>query len=237
MKDWFIGLTDIILIILALIVVFLGFRKGFMKKALGIVGIIAIVIFAILYAGQFADWLTNIGMPPSKTIYNNVYSKASVTFPEGATGQEIFVQVFGGFIGNVVYFLIGKPQLTTNQFAEFAATNMTHFVMTIIAFFVIVIGVLLIIGILKLIANLLRESKLIKVIDGILGAILSLAIFAVLVSVVLMIFRLVIENQSSIDGGFLRWFCDDLHLDDNSFRITKALYNHNFVYNLVHMFF
>ena len=237
MKTWFIGLIDIILIVLALIVMFLGFRKGFMKKALGIVGIIAIIIFAFLYAGQLADWMTKVGIPPAEAIYNRVYDKASISFPEGASGQDIFQQVFGNFLGTVVYFLIGKPQLSTESFAEFAATNMTHFVMTIIAFFVIVIGVLIVIGILKLIANLLRESKLIQVIDGVLGALLSLALFAAVVCVVLMVFRLVIENQTSIEGGFLRWFCDDLHLDDDSFRITKALYNHNVIYNLVHIFF
>lgn len=237
MRDWFIGVIDIILIVLALLSMFLGFRKGFMNKALGIIGIIAIVVFAFLYAGQFGDWLTSIGMPPSKSIYEGIYNKASMSFPEGADGQTIFKTVFGDFVGNVVYFLIGKPKFDTGTFAEFAATNMTHFIMTAIAFVIIVVGVLLIIALLKLIAKCLRENKVIQVVDGFLGLLLSLAITAAIVCVLFAILRLIIEHQDTIDGGMLKWFVDDMHLDDTSFRISKALYNHNVIYNIIHIFF
>ena len=244
MKDWFIGIIDIGLIILSLLVMFLGFKKGFMNKALGIVGVIFIIIFAIMFAGQFADWLTSIKMPPSEAIYNHFFGKVQERFGliSDADGSIGVIQTALGvpyFIAGIIYFMLGKPEFTASSLATDIATKVTHLAMTIIAFFIIVIGVLLVIGILKLIAKAARQNVLIRVVDGILGIVLYLALFAAFVCVVLMVFRFIYEKNPDIQttNAFMGWIYDDLHLGDDKFRITKAIYNNNVIYNFIHIFF
>lgn len=247
MKDWFIGVIDIVLILLALLVAVIGFKKGFMKKALGIIGIIAIIVFAVMFAGHFADWLTSVKMPPSEALYNHYYEKAMTNIAAGIEhkGDNESVNAIASllsipyWIAWVVHAMLGKPEIAGDAVAVLVATKITHFIMTVIAFFIIVFGVLIIIGILKMIANALRESAFVRVIDGFLGILLYLAIFAAFVCVILMIFRFVFEKNPTIQdtNSFMGWIYNDLHLGDDKFRITKALYNNNIIYNFVHLFF
>ena len=247
MKDWFIGVIDIVLILLAILTAVIGFKRGFMKKALGIIGIVAVIVFAVMFAGHLADWLTSVKMPPSEALYNHYYEKAMTNLASGIEhkGDNESVNAIASllsvpyWIAWVVHALLGKPEIAGDAVAVLVATKITHFIMTVIAFFIIVIGVLIVIGILKLIANALRESAFIRVVDGFLGILLYLAMLAAALCVVLMIFRFIFEKNPDIQNtsSFMGWIYDDLHLGDDKFRITKALYNNNVIYNLVHLFF
>ena len=67
--DWGItGLTDIIIILLGILMIVVGYKKGFMNKALSFVGGILLFAFAIFYSTQLAGVFKSSGF-----IYNGIY--------------------------------------------------------------------------------------------------------------------------------------------------------------------
>ena len=50
------GLIDIILIVLIGIALFLGYKKGFLNKAIGLIGLFVGLAIAFVFCSQLAGW-------------------------------------------------------------------------------------------------------------------------------------------------------------------------------------
>ena len=53
------GLIDIILILLILLVLFLGYKKGFLKKAIGLIGLFVGLAIAFVFCTQLPNSFTS----------------------------------------------------------------------------------------------------------------------------------------------------------------------------------
>ena len=118
--------------------------------------------------------------------------------------------------------------------SEFVST----IAMNIISFFLIVICTSLVVLILKIITNVMRKVKIIRIIDGILGAGLYFAFFLVIVYVCFTIIQISMEYS---------WFSEvknfliiDMKLpvdgEETPFRISRFIYENNVLYKLIEMF-
>lgn len=224
--DWGItGLIDIIIILLAIAVIIFGYKKGFMNKALSLVGGILLFAFAIFYSTQLAGVFKSSGF-----IYNGLYTSMydkiapnlndsfAVTLEKG----------FGipSFLATILAFFMGNPGkgLTAAESAEIVATKTT----VLISFFILFIAGVIVLIILKAISNSLREQQFIKVVDGIFGIFLYLTIYAAFILVVFFILDIVYNNSQG--SGFSNWLAVDLALNDPSkFRIGKYFLQNNFL--------
>ena len=224
--DWgFIGLIDVIIILLGILMIIIGYKKGFMNKALSIIGAIVLFAFAIFYSSQLAGVFKSSGF-----IYNGLYSSMlekirpnlndsfAVTLEKG----------FGipSFLATILAFFMGNPQkgLSAEASAEIVATK----TVVLISFLILFISGIIVLVILKAITKSLREQKVVKVIDGVFGIFLYLTIYAAVLLLVFFVLDIVYKNTT---GGFHDWLAVDLALNDTSkFRIGNYVQRNIFLF-------
>lgn len=234
-----VSILDIILIVGAIIAIILGFKKGFMKKFLSFFGILIILVFSIMFAGQVSLMLsTNNAFGIHDSIYNGFYSNLSENmskYPDNATVQTIIEEGLNiKFLSGMISNMIGIPSDTSvSEIIVFIANGLTNICMNVIAFGMIFVGSLVILLVLKLIASILRNNHFIKFVDGILGVALSLVIY---LAIVAGLFALLKVFMSQDWFTIKEWFSTDMHLNDDVFRISKALYQNNIFINIISMF-
>lgn len=238
------GIIDIVLVVLAIIFLIVGYKKGFIKKVISFAGILVIIIFSIIYCGQFAQFLIH-----HDVLYPDIYDKINsniLTNLEGksiasdATVVDVLVEGLNipKFIANMIGNGVtgeGGELLTVADMADAIANYLGTAAMTIIAFFVLAIGIFIITLILKLIASALRTNRLVKIVDGILGSVLYVTIFAGIVCVVFYLISLFMDQAWF--SGAKEWLEVDMQLNTDSFRLSKLVYNGNIVKRILDLFF
>lgn len=240
----FCGLIDIILVLVAIIFMIVGYKKGFIKKLISVAGILVIIIFSFIYCGQFAEFLISHDI-----FYPGIFDKINTniltnldakSIAADATAADFLNQGLGvpkfiaNFIGKGVTNEAGEALVVadmSNAIADYLATAL----MSIISFFILALGIFIITLILKLIADALRTNKLVRVIDGILGIILYLSIYAVSVCIIFCIMGYLMEAEwfSSAKA----WLEVDMQLTTEEFRLSKAVYNGNIIKKFLDLLF
>lgn len=227
--DWgFTGLLDVIIVVLALLSMLLGFKKGFMNKMLSFVGVIAILIFAFFFCTQVAAWFYG----------GKLYTHFDITFRQNIDNK--LGGVDGKSCAEVISAATNIPTWITQLFAnamgnpdpseaiDTVATTLTIWTLNVIAFVAIfLIGIILLI-ILKVITKNLRSITAVKIIDGILGIILYLGIYFAIVTGVFALINLAVSQNWEWLSSVNNWFRVDMQLDTDKFRISKILYENNF---------
>lgn len=223
------GLVDIILVLVGLIFLFVGFKKGFITKVLSLVGILAILVFGFLYCGQFADFLI------SKDIfYSSLKAKfaANINLPDGSTATEVIKQATG--LPDFIAGLLAKSISDPSEAVDVICGQIAGICMRVIAFGIIVVGAILILIILKVIAKAIRTSAFIRVVDGIFGMVLYAAIYLAIVTVLFAGLHLVWE--ANFFSSAREWLTVDFALEKEGFRISKSLFNQNFLVKIISLF-
>ena len=110
----------------------------------------------------------------------------------------------------------------------------TMLIMKCIAFGIIFLGTFVIIIILVIVAKVLRKSKGVRVIDGILGMVFSLVIYTATVSLLLFFLNLIYKYAGWTDLN--NWLDVDMQLTTDSFRLSKWLFNGNLFTFIVSLF-
>lgn len=237
--DWKIcGLFDVILVIAFIVTAILGYRKGFIKKALGMVGLLVALIVSFVFCNGFASWLEGNGFIYDK-LYNSILNNATeavLKAGNGSTSIEETLVNMGVWKFFAQLFAKNIEVESTIQIAENISAYFAHILMVIISFLILFVGVFILSIILKIVANILRENKIFKFFDGIMGIVLYCCLFFVLLDVVLMVLRFMAPLdffQSS------QQFLDvDMMLSDPSkFRLSKFFYEHNPIYSILDVFF
>jgi len=224
--DWGItGLTDIIIILLGILMIVVGYKKGFMNKALSFVGGILLFAFAIFYSTQLAGVFKSSGF-----IYNGIYESMLAKVEPKLNDSFAVTLEYGlgipSFLATILAFLMGNPAkgLTAAETADIIATK----TVVLISFLVLFIAGLIVLIILKAITKSLREQSVIRVIDGIFGIFFYLTIYAAIILAVFFVFDLIYKNAP--DSSFSSWLAVDLQLNDpNKFRIGKYFFENNFL--------
>lgn len=237
--DWKIcGLFDVIIIIAFIITAILGYRKGFIKKALGMVGLLVGLIVAFVFCNGFASWLEGNGF-----IYDNLYesilnnaTEAVLKAGNGSTSVEETLINMGVWKFFAHLFAKNIEVESTIQIAENISAYFAHILMVIISFFILFVGVFILSIVLKIVASILRENKIFKFFDGILGIVLYCCLFFILLDTVLMVLRFFApldffqNSQQFLD-------VDMMLSDPNKFRLSKFFYEHNPIYAILDVFF
>ena len=237
------GLLDIIIVVLGLIFIILGYRKGFIKKILSIVGFFVISILAFVYCKQLAVFLTS-----KNIIYPNIY--------EPILGHLLAESVKEGLspsssLSDFLTIGLGLPAPMSQIFAKVLNISgnleevcmgisqyLSNIAMNVISFLIILVGVSVIILLLKIITNAIRKVKIVRMIDGVMGAILYFTFFLLAVYVCFTFVQMFMEQPWFIEAK--NFLIIDMQLPVNGeempFRLSKFIYNNNVLYKLIEMF-
>lgn len=230
----FIGIIDIILIILFLVALIIGAKKGFLEKFRHLAtGLIALII-AILFARQFADMLIGNGVF-KESIYNNVYNNiiTSEAFANGQDATSILTSL--GFPSIIASYLASGIPVDLN-IASSLANSVYNLFMVIISFAILLVGCWILSYIIKLLIKLLRNNIIIRIVDGLLGVILYGFLAICAIYIIFFIISLIIQ----IPGleGFRDFITVDMQLNNpDEFRISKYFYENNILINFFKLFF
>lgn len=234
------GIIDILLILLIILSLFIGFKKGFLKKAIGLIGLFVALAVAFVFCKQLAACFESAGIIYTP-IFNNIKGNVLET--------EIF-QNAGGADASVSDILVsmGMPRFMANMFAgnistattaETIASNIAgffaHILTVIICFVILFVGVFIVAIILKIVASLLRTSKVIRILDGILGMVLYFCLMMILVYVVFAILRAL--GNYEFFANAQKFIDVDMKLNEDTFRLSKFFYQHNIIYSFFDIFF
>ncbi len=230
----FIGVIDIILIILFLVALIIGAKKGFLEKFRHLAtGLIALII-AILFARQFADMLIGNGVF-KESIYNNVYNNIIISeaFANGQDATSILTSL--GFPSIIASYLASGIPADIN-IASSLANSVYNLFMVIISFAILLVGCWILSYIIKLLIKLLRNNIIIRIVDGLLGVILYGFLAICAIYIIFFIISLIIQ----IPGleGFRDFITVDMQLNNSDeFRISKYFYENNILINFFKLFF
>ena len=232
----FCGIIDIVLVVLFLIFAIIGYKKGFATKIISLLSFIIVIVFAFLFAStlakQFQSW--NFIYPG---IYGNIYSnaEAKISSISGDNVNQKVATLLGWpqFLADLVVKALGGDSLASMTNAELAtavATKVTGWIMNVICFVIIVIGVFIILGIVKAIITGLKKNAGFRIIDGLLGVVLYEVILAAIVSVIF--FVLNFAYYDNWNAGLTNWLQTDMQLGTDNVRISKFIFEGNFLKNI-----
>ena len=234
------GIIDIILILLMILSLVIGYKKGFLNKAIGLIGLIVALVVAFVFCKQLASAFESSGII-YKPIFENIKNNVLET--------EIFKNA-GGKDASIADVLVSMkiPRFFANMFAsniaggatvETIAENVSHFfthiIVVIISFFILFVGVFIAAILLKIITYILRGNAIIRAIDGILGMVLYFCLLMVMVYAVFALMRLFANFEFA--SGLKRFLDVDMKLNENTFRLSKFFYQHNIIYSFFDIFF
>lgn len=231
----YFGLIDIVLVVSFLIVVFIGWKKGFVQKFLSLANSICGLLFSLIFCRDFANIL--IG---KNIIYGNIYDKVYSNVIENellqnsnATEVEILQSL--GLPASICEFLAGKIEIDSGSIAASISQNISTWVMIILSFFMLFFGTTILCAILKVVFKAFREASiLIKVTDGLLGIVFYAIIYIIVLDVLLLV--LSVCMQTVLPESVLNFIEIDMKLSSDEFRISKYLYNNNLIGNLIGLF-
>ena len=237
------GILDIVIVVFGLIFIILGYKKGFIKKILSIVGFLAINILAFVYCKQLASFLIE-----RKIIYPDIYNPLldhllTASLKEGLTADSTLVDFLtvGLEIPAPISALLSKTLNITGSIEEICvgiSQQLSTSAMNIIAFVMIVVGVSILVLLLKLLTNIMRKVKLVRMIDGALGAMLYFAFFLLFVYVCFTIIQISMDKEWFIEVK--NFLIIDMQLpvngEETPFRLSRFIYENNVLYKLIEMF-
>lgn len=232
----FFGIIDVFVVLLGILVLFIGFKKGFMNKMIGLLGVLVMLALSITLAPNFAEFLKNreIFYP---SIYNSIYDKVSAIVAEsgeGASTTDIIANALH-IPSLIASFIAGKIEATPSELPGEVATILGGYAMVGIAFAILALLFSIIFVVMKILANTLRKSTIIRTFDGLLGMAFYLLIYTLIISLIFFILNLMV-TKGAITGNTLEFIKTDLQLDTDSFRISKFFYNGN-IFNSIRELF
>lgn len=224
----FTGILDIILVLGAILFLVIGYFKGFMNKALSILGVILILVFSYLYCRQIASLLksSNIIYP---SIYSMLHKKMDAASVDTSMSFVKVLEVAYGiptFLANIISFFMGSPAsgLGADAYCDLLALE----ILDIIVFIVVDMILLIALGILHFLTRNMRKNAIVRVVDGIFGMILYLCIYSAFVILIFFVFNVIYMNIDHT-SGFGLWLTIDMQLETDKFRISKVLFENNYL--------
>ncbi len=237
----FFGIIDVVILVLVAVFAIVGFKKGFLLKLVELAGALFGLIAAILLVKPVADYIGPrwLNEPVYEKINNVLMDDSNPLFAEAinpANREEQIMKVLEGlefpdFLDDIIVKSLSNV-ITEGTVREFVENSITpiigRFVILIISFLILYIGSRIAFFILKILIKAFRKMRFFKVVDNILGLAFGLVKVVLLIFVLLLVLSIVL-NISSINsqiGDFVRI---DMQLDTTEFRLSKYLYNHNWL--------
>lgn len=235
------GIIDIVLVLVAIILIIVGYKKGFIKKLISLAGFLVILVFSVMLCGQLSEFMIHHGI-----IYPSIFDSINGNITSNLADKGLVIETLTvgevleqgleipKFIADVLCNAIssGSSEIPAVEAASVIADYLASIIMMVIAFFILLIGTFIIVLVLKLVADALRTNKLIRFVDGIFGIIFYVSIYAAIVCVLFYGLSLVIDLEWFAPAK--EWLNVDMMLEDDSkFRISKAIYESNILKKLL----
>ncbi len=238
----YIGYIDIAIIILFLIGLMIGYLVGFGRILIKVASWFGGLIISLIFCNGFANLLNKLF---GKGVYNHFYNKigsseAIKNLSEEATAKEGLNAALKEM--GIPKFLRGmlSNNLSTDSIKSVAdnicdafASSITKIIFIIISFFILWIGVGLILFLIKLHVEDLRDYKWFRVVDGVFGVVVGFA----LVFVVIQILGYILTLADSVDA-IMNFITKDMRLENKSgVPIARWFYANNWIKAFLNLFF
>ena len=237
-------ILDIIIILLFIIVAVIGYKVGFLTTLVKLTSTLSGIIIAICFSKPITNLAVNWGLDNGieETVYNNIVtSEAFEAYTEAGAGVEglsELLQQLGipSFMSGVVASgLVNSVEPL--QIARSIAEGISY----VLVFLLVFVGLLLFSSlgffILKLFVKAVRKSVgFIRVTDGLMGIIFYFMIFMLILYVAFLVVSLMLQSAPQ-DSDFVRFFEEQLHLNDDQFGIAKYIYKNNMIGNFLGLIF
>lgn len=224
-----VSFISIGIILLFLLFFAIGFKVGFLTKFINLANSLCGFVFSLLFCKQFSNAVIyRIWGDDMAASYTEKFRTKNPTI----TNTKEFLDALGlpSFITSNIDVDLGIDQVYV-KLGNVCASIVCAF----IAFCVLFFGITIICFILKLVVAGCRQSKLIRVIDGILGSIFYVLLTYIGICILLFILTFIMQSQGL--EGFRNWVINDMCLDSDKFTISKFLYNNNIIGNFFKIFF
>lgn len=222
-------------IVLILLFIFIGLKKGFINSLLSLVGVLASFIIAFLLAKPIGNALfSSFGTGLTNTIDASIVAK----YPE--LGQPISgsveavlpniltsIGIPSGLHGMIIPFIVSSiPASATNiVLSTYISGGLSNLVYIVGSFLVLFILLTIIFFIVKLVTKkLIKKIKLVSWVDKLLGFLTYGAIAVVIIAV----FSYGLTFFVSLNNGFSDAIIAQLHLNDDTIMTpSKWIYEYN----------
>lgn len=233
----FFGIIDVVVIVLALLFMFIGYKRGFMNKMITIICVLVIIGLSVALCGHMAEMMRDNHIFYDG-IYKDVNAKVGNAIEEAGTNATVKQVVAKAlhlpeWIASL-FVLSAQNEIAINYQAAISE-KISMLLMKTIAFGFLFVGMIIVMIILKIIANALRENKFVRVVDGIFGMALYLLIYILIVSVFFFVLNILVEKEViSSTTGFI---AKDLQLMDTSkFSMSRWLLKGNLISSIREVF-
>ncbi|MFA6843203.1 MAG: CvpA family protein [Bacilli bacterium] len=239
------GICDIIILILLLLFLIVGIKRGFIKQISGFICLVAAIILTVIFFKQAAEYFQTTNM------YSNLFNKIATWISSKGT---IFSMSISDVTDadmksalssmNIPGFLQG---IFTSKFASvqanasFADITLTEYFTPIICVMIayVISFIALFVGsfiILRLIFMIFRKAiksiEFFNSVDKFFGAVWSLVLCTTIISVVMLVITL-LTGAGSLGNSIEAWAISDMRLDQDGFGIAKLFYQHNLILRLI----
>lgn len=217
------------IIVLLLFFIIFGFKVGFLTKFINLANSLCGFVFSLLFCKQFSNAVIyKIWGDSMAASYTEKFRTKNPTI----TNTSEFLDALGlpSFITSNIDVDLGIDQVYV-KLGNVCASIVCAF----IAFCVLFFGITIICFVLKLLVAGCRQSKIIRIMDGILGSIFYLLLTYIGICILLFILTFIMQGDAF--EGFRLWIINDMSLNCDSFRISKFLYNNNIIGNFFKIFF
>lgn len=230
---------DIIVVSLALISGIVGIKKGMIAIVTKLVGFVLALVFGFMFYKSLASYLTQnyeFSAKITESIKNAIVSETQKSSESDAESAEDTEKVQEEYISisNILqkFNLTGKINLEEEQeslsqektLSDAVAEKITVYIMNIISFLIIFLGIIIVAAVLSLILGLIFSLPLLNSVNKIGGFVAEVALLMVKLWVVLGIISILSPMS------FMTWV---VGLIDSS-TVIKFLYNHNILMQLIY---
>lgn len=230
---------DIIVVSLALISGIVGIKKGMIAIVTKLVGFVLALVFGFMFYKSFASYLTQnyeFSAKITESIKNAIVSETQKSSESDAESAEDTEKVQEEYISisNILqkFNLTGKINLEEEQeslsqektLSDAVAEKITMYIMNIISFLIIFLGIIIVAAVLSLILGLIFSLPLLNSVNKIGGFVAEVALLMVKLWVVLGIISILSPMS------FMTWVVGLIE----SSTVIKFLYNHNILMQLIY---
>lgn len=230
---------DIIVVSLALISGIVGIKKGMIAIVTKLVGFVLALVFGFMFYKSLASYLTQnyeFSAKITESIKNAIVSETQKSSESDAESAEDTEKVQEEYISisNILqkFNLTGKINLEEEQeslsqektLSDAVAEKITVYIMNIISFLIIFLGIIIVAAVLSLILGLIFSLPLLNSVNKIGGFVAEVALLMVKLWVVLGIISILSPMS------FMTWVVGLIE----SSTVIKFLYNHNILMQLIY---
>ncbi len=203
---------DILLIVIFGLLVFRGWRRGFMKSVLSLGRLILSLIITILFGSSFAVWIDEKFVNPP--IFESVFEKfsdiaADVTASaEGGIDAlvEKIPEVFRGYLDLETVDPSSEINALVEEWSHTVADSISKVIATVVGYILLFILSFLVLTLVIFIVTRIAKFPAVKTVDKLLGLVIGLVsgvVAVIVISVILGAILGVFGQAEIVEGSFM----------------------------------